>query len=72
MPVHRLRLGQAADQDRTAVRKLEFVPVGEDPKPARRARKQAPDDGANTEPPAQPGAPVPAEHAWNLWGDLEP
>ena len=71
VPVHRLRAGQAADQDRTGVRRLEFVPVGEDAKPARRVRKPAPDD----EPPRQPptlDAPVPPEPAWNLWGDLEP
>jgi hypothetical protein len=71
VPVHRLRSGQAADQDRTAVRRLEFVPVGEDAESARRARKRAPDDEANAEPPIQPGAPVPAEQPWNLWGDLE-
>jgi hypothetical protein len=74
-PVHRLLAGQAADQDRTAVRRLEFVPVGEDAKPARRVRKSAKHDEANAGPPRQPrapGAPVPAEPAWNLWGDLEP
>jgi hypothetical protein len=75
VPVHRLRVGQAADQDRTAVRKLEFVPVGEDAKPAGRVRKSEPNHEANAGHPRQPptsGAPVPAEPAWNLWGDLEP
>jgi hypothetical protein len=75
LPVHRLRMGQAAEQDRTAVRRLEFVPVGEDAKPARRVRKSAPDDAANAKRPRRPrasGTPVPAEPAWNLWGDLEP
>jgi hypothetical protein len=74
LPVHRLRMGQAAEQDRTAVRRLEFVPVGEDAKPARRARKSAPNDAANAkpQPQPQPGTSVPAEPAWNLWGDLEP
>jgi hypothetical protein len=73
-PVHRLRAGQAADQDRTAVRRLEFVPVGEDAKPARGARTSAKHDEANathTRQPRTPGAPLPAEPAWNLWGDLE-
>jgi hypothetical protein len=72
--VHRLRVGQAADQDRTAVRRLEFVPVGEDAKPARRARP-APNDAGGAKPPRQPRTTptgVPAEPAWNLWGDLEP
>jgi hypothetical protein len=75
VPVHRLRMGQAADQDRTAVRRLEFVPVGEDAKPARRVRKSAPKNAAEAKPqrqPRAPGTPVPAEPAWNLWGDLEP
>ena len=73
--VHRLRVGQVADEDRTAVRRLEFVPVGEDAKPVQRVRKSAPTDAANVKPPRRPrtpGAPVPAEPAWNLWGDLEP
>ena len=68
-------MGQAAEQDRTAVRKLEFVPVGEDAKPARRDRKKGPNDEASAEHPRQPrtsDAPVPAEPAWDLWGDLEP
>jgi len=67
-------MGQTAE-DRTAVRKLEFVPVGEDAKPARRARKSAPNDEAKTghpRPQRLTGAPVAAEPAWNLWGDLEP
>jgi hypothetical protein len=75
LPVHRLRVGHAADQDRTAVRRLEFVPVGEDEKPARRVRKSAPKDAADPTQQRQtrkPAAPVPAEPAWNLWGDLEP
>jgi len=75
VPVHRLRVGQAADQDRTAVRRLEFVPVGEDAKPARRARKSAPNDAPDAKHPQEPSATptgVPAEPAWNLWGDLEP
>jgi hypothetical protein len=75
VPVHRLRVGQIADQDRTAVRKLEFVPVGEDAKPARRVSKSAPNDEANAgqpQPQRVSGAPVAAEPAWNLWGDLEP
>jgi hypothetical protein len=75
LPVHRLRAGGAADQDRTAVRRLEFVPVGEDAKPARRGRKSATDDEPNArhpQKPRTPGAPLPAEPAWNLWGDLEP
>jgi len=75
VPVHRLRVGRAADQDRTAVRKLEFVPVGEDATPARRVRKSAPNDETNTGHPRPRGvfgAPVAAEPAWNLWGDLEP
>jgi hypothetical protein len=74
-PVHRLRVGQAADQDRTDVRRLEFVPVGEDAKPARRVRKSPPNDDANvkrTRRPRSLGPPLPAEPAWNLWGDLEP
>jgi len=75
VPVHRLRMGQATDQDRTAVRRLEFVPVGEDAKPDRRVRKPAPSDAATAKHrrrPATPGTPAPAEPAWNLWGDLEP
>ena len=75
VPVHRLRMGQAADQDRTDVRRLEFVPVGEDAKPARRARKPAPNDAADAKPPRHPRTTPPgdpAEPAWNLWGDLEP
>jgi hypothetical protein len=74
VPVHRLRVGQTAGQDRTAVRKLEFVPVGEDAKPARRARKSAPNDEAGAGHPRShhaSGASVAAEPAWNLWGDLE-
>jgi hypothetical protein len=74
-PVHRLRsVTPMTVDDRTSVRRLEFVPVGEapEPEPRRRAAK------VPTEPPQLAPAPGPApaptgtEPRWSLWGDLEP
>ena len=73
VPVHRLRVGQTEHVDRTPVRRLEFVPVGEDAEPVRRrTRKTATPDDANAAPPQPPRPSSPTEPAWNLWGDLEP
>jgi hypothetical protein len=60
--------------DRTNVRRLEFVPVGEAPQPAprRRAPKTAATEPAGESPPAPPAPPIGAEPRWSLWGDLEP
>ena len=74
-PVHRLRsVAPMKPDDRTNVRRLEFVPVGEPPEPAprRRApRTAATEPGpASTRVPAAP--PANPEPRWSLWGDLEP
>lgn len=71
-PVHRLRsVPPLTVDDRTSVRRLEFVPVGEveKPTPHRRAARNS-----KASKPAQT-APTPAstsaEPRWSLWGDLE-
>jgi hypothetical protein len=60
--------------DRTDVRRIEFVPVGEAPKPGPRRRSaKAPEarpEAASA--PAPAVAPPEAEQRWSLWGDLEP
>jgi hypothetical protein len=73
-PVHRLRsIPPLTIDDRTSVRRLEFVPVGEDANstPRRRATRdsKAPQPAAAAAPAP---APTSAEPRWSLWGDLEP
>jgi hypothetical protein len=72
-PVHRLRsVPPLTVDDRTSVRRLEFVPVEDVAKPAPRRRAAK----ASTAP--QPAAAIPApapigaEPRWSLWGELEP
>ena len=73
-PVHRLRsVPPMTVDDRTSVRRLEFVPVGEvaKPTPRRRAAKASSKASAPAAS-APPPAPTGAEPRWSLWGDLEP
>ena len=74
-PVHRLRsLAPMTLDDRTSVRRLEFVPVGEAPEPAprRRAARTAATGSGPASTPAPAAPPADAEPRWSLWGDLEP
>ncbi len=66
-------------EDRTPVRKLEFVEVGSAPAAPRR-RKAAAQDGTGPEPPViaepavsgEPFVPIaPSEPRWSLWSDPE-
>lgn len=72
-PVHRLRsVPPLTVDDRTSVRRLEFVPVGEvaERAPRRRVAKgpKAPKDAGAMPAPAPPIS----EPRWSLWGDLDP
>jgi hypothetical protein len=74
-PVHRLRsVPPMTPDDRTNVRRLEFVPVGEAPEPAprRRSTKAAASEPGSAATPAPAAPPASAEPRWSLWGDLEP
>jgi hypothetical protein len=68
-PVHRLRSVNPAIDDRTSVRRLEFVPVDEPPEPAPRRKRAAKPAPASATPP--PAAPISPEPRWSLWGDLD-
>jgi hypothetical protein len=73
-PVHRLRsVSPMTVDDRTNVRRLEFVPVGEvaEPAPRRRASKASRGPKPPAVVPSPPPAPASAEPRWSLWGDLE-
>jgi hypothetical protein len=67
-PVHRLRQPSVPTDDRTGVRRLEFVPVGEPPEESRPPRKPRSKPAAGPLPP--PATSM--EPRWSLWGDLEP
>jgi hypothetical protein len=72
-PVHRLRsVPPLTVDDRTSVRRLEFVPVGEVAKPT--PRRLAAKASKASKPAAAAPAPVHTseEPRWSLWGDLEP
>jgi hypothetical protein len=70
-PVHRLRsVPPLTVDDRTSVRRLEFVPVGEVAKPT--PRRRAARNSTGSKPAAAAPAPTGAEPRWSLWGDLEP
>jgi hypothetical protein len=73
-PVHRLRsVAPMTPDDRTNVRRLEFVPVGEppDPAPRPRAAKAAATELGPASTPVSAAPPANPEPRWSLWGDLE-